>query len=201
MDVLWLAGEVFEPRTSGLYEYSGLLADTIAESYDVRFIGRRRVDFVADTLPDSWTVLAPRHRSNLRRALSKWPTKIGDVMGEDYIEAVTEALREEPRVVVIDHMRAAGVIDLLGDIPYVYVSHNDEWAVKKLATEGQSRLYARVAFWADTWKHKMFENRLLEGAALVTTITPEDAQSLGARTRSRIEYACLLYTSPSPRDS
>ncbi len=200
MDVLWLTGEYFEPQSQGMYQYSAALAESLtARDLELHFIGRERTDLAAEAaVPSNWTLLPAKQRGDLRRVLSRWPTKIGDIWGKDYRQAVQDALRHEPKVVVIDHMRAAGALPTLPrELPFVYVSHNDEYAVKRLAVKSKTRPHETAAFAADAMKHRVYEDWLIRRAALVSAITPEDADALGRRSGRRdVVYAPPRWRGP-----
>ncbi len=177
LEVLWLAGDTFEPLNAGLYKYSKAVADSLAaDGVEIRYIGRQRDDAPR---PPGWNVLdaQPRHRLVRNIAMGR-PLKIAAIAGPDYLRAVHKACVERtPDVVIVDHLRgAAGLAAVPDDIPVVYCSQNHEISVRAAAIDSTSLGLQNLAYRIDGVPMGAWERRLVDRASLVTVIAPDDIE-------------------------
>jgi len=197
--ILWLSGEYLLPADSGLYRYSLDMMNALSEmGHDVRAIGRRRTPDNVDATPDDWTLLPHRQPPMWRKMLHTLPVKVVEVWDADYAGAVKSSLATfEPDIVLFDHLRTAAALDLLpDDVPSIYVSQNDETAVKEKMIPAATGI-RKAALTVDLKKIERFEDRLLNECEGVSAISVADIQTF----RDRGTTVPIVHTLPSYRGS
>lgn len=200
MSLLWVTGNYVQPATVGLFKYSASLAEAAEARFPcVRFVARERNDGVAHLPPPSnWQLASERHVSNIRRVLDPAPSKIAELWDAEKRSLVQQELDRGVKAVVVDHLRSAGVVDMIPpETPIVYISHNDELAVRRLATSKKPVGPVKLAFALDLLKTWRVENALLRRSSLVSCITESDAASLGLRTNAQFVVAPPVFRGQS----
>jgi glycosyltransferase involved in cell wall biosynthesis len=176
--VLWVAGEHFEPLDSGLYRYSHDVAASLeAAGVEVTKVARaRRAGQVG---APGWSLAAPqRQLRTLARVATGNCVKVAASGGRDVNRLVDAAVRRGPRVVVIDHLRAAGALAAVpADVPVVYLAQNHETSVKARAVAGCPPGPRRAAYRIDRRRVAAVERRLCQRAALVCAVSDDDARA------------------------
>ncbi len=199
MNVLWLAGHHFEPATMGLYTYPrGVARSLIEHGAEISFIGHERDEVPRPDDPD-WTLLGPAFRHTVRGQLTKYPFMISEVFNKEAQEAIGPLVRRsKPDVIIIDHLRAGGPIELLRNVaPIVYLSHNHESSVKQSTLDNNPSFHHKVAFTLDLRKLRRMEQRICDESALVTAISQTDVESY--HRQNHVERDRLMVIPPAFR--
>ncbi len=194
MKVLWLSGHHFEPATMGLFTYPRGVARSLADSgAEISFIGHER-DEVPRPCDPAWTLLGPAFRHTVRGQLTKYPFMIAEIYNTEAQEAIVPLVRRaEPDIILFDHLRSAGPVDLLKDVaPMVYLSHNHESSVKQSTLDNNPALHHKIAFTLDLKKLRKAEQTLCDNAALVTAISSTDLDSYARHNNVEPERLMLM---------
>ena len=166
-----------------MYRYSLDMARALQDmGHSLSFVGRRREPGLPEHVPEDWELLPYRSPSMLRRVVGLLPAKVIEIWDGDFETAVAEKLLTfQPDVVLFDHLRVGAALDVIdGEVPTIYLSQNDETVVKEKMVASTSGI-RRAALWADLWKIRRFEDRLLRECAATSAISTADIESFASR--------------------
>jgi polysaccharide biosynthesis protein PslH len=189
---LWISRYIPYPLDEGAKVYSANLAQSLAESgVFVRFMGLGD----ACGLPDAaasveWLGVPGKKRGKSIAVFSDWPIAAAIDATKAYRVLLEAQLREPWDAVVLDSYAAGWALDRC--VAYrnewharqpvlVHVSHNHEellWGA--MAREARGFALKRLALRRNAIKVSALEHRIVRNIDLLTTITDEDLQSLGA---------------------
>ncbi len=197
--ILWLSGEYLLPADSGLYRYSLDMLNALREmGHEVRAIGRARsADGTYEADDDGiWTVLPHRNVPMWKKMAHPAPVKVTEVWGDDFADAVQEALAIcGPDIVLFDHLRVGAALEIIdGTVPSIYVSQNDETRVKEKMIPAANGI-RKAALFVDLKKMERFENHLLRTCDGVSAISTADIETFQARNPK----GPIVHTLPSYR--
>lgn len=201
MRCLWLTLADPEPRHNGQYLYSGGLIDAMGQGgAQMHVLGLTRPDSPRRTngVPGadgiSWWLSDHHPRSSLQSLVSPLPHIADRSWTPGLREALDARLREGKwDTIVFDGISAGWALDqVLDHFPrrrnrpnLVYVSHNHEASLRRDVARNHENFIKRQVLRYDALKAAWLEHRLVDAAALVTAITPEDAEQYLARRPDR----------------
>jgi hypothetical protein len=192
MRCLWISRHIPFPSDDGAKVYSANLAQSLAQSgMLLRFMGLGNADAVPDTATSvEWLAVPGKKRSKTLGSLGAWPIAAAIDATKAYRAMLEAQLREPWDAVVLDSYATGWALDRC--LAYrnewhahqpvlVHVSHNHEellWGV--MAREARGSALKRLALRRNAIKVGELERRIVRNIDLLTTITDEDLQSLGA---------------------
>jgi glycosyltransferase involved in cell wall biosynthesis len=192
MRCLWISRHIPFPSDDGAKVYSANLAQSLAQSgMLVRFMGLGNADAVPNSAVNvEWLAVPGKKRSKTIASLGAWPIAAAIDATKAYRVRLETQLREPWDVVVLDSYATGWALDRC--LAYrnewhahqsvlVHVSHNHEellWGV--MAREARGSALKRLALLRNANKVRALERRIVHNIDLLTTITDEDLQSLGA---------------------
>jgi hypothetical protein len=189
---LWISRHIPFPSDDGAKVYSANLAQSLAQSgMLVRFMGIGNADAVPNTAAKvEWLAVPGKKRSKTIASLGAWPIAAAIDATKTYRALLEAQLREPWDALVLDSYATGWALDRC--LAYrndwhahqpvlVHVSHNHEellWGV--MAREARGSALKRLALRRNAIKVGALERRIVRSIDLLTTITDEDLQSLGA---------------------
>jgi hypothetical protein len=192
MRCLWIARYIPYPSDEGAKVYSANLAQSLADSgVAVRFTGFGDASAVPIAAANiEWLAVPGEKRSKAIASLSAWPIAAAVDATKAYRVLLEAQLREPWDAIVFDSYATGWALDRC--LAYrndwhahqpvlVHVSHNHEerlWGV--MAREARGSALKRLALRRNAIKVGELERRIVRNIDLLTTITDEDLQSLGA---------------------
>jgi hypothetical protein len=192
MRCLWISRHIPFPSDDGAKVYSANLAQSLAQSgMLVRFMGIGNADAVPNTAANvEWLPVPGKKRGKMIASLGAWPIAAAIDATKPYRALLEAQLREPWDAVVLDSYATGWALDRC--LAYrndwhahqpvlVHVSHNHEellWGV--MAREARGSALKRLALRRNAIKVGALERRIIRSIDLLTTITDEDLQSLGA---------------------
>jgi hypothetical protein len=192
MRCLWISRHIPFPSDDGAKVYSANLAQSLAQSgMLVRFMGIGNTDAVPNTAAIvEWLAVPGKKRSKTIASLGAWPIAAAIDATKAYRALLEAQLREPWDAVVLDSYATGWALDRC--LAYrnqrhahqpvlVHVSHNHEeilWGT--MAREACGSPLRRLALRRNAIKVGALERRIVRNIDLLTTITDEDLQSLGA---------------------
>jgi hypothetical protein len=192
MRCLWISRHIPFPSDDGAKVYSANLAQSLAQSgMLVRFMGLGKADAVPNTAANvEWLAVPGKKRSKTIASLGAWPIAAAIDATKAYRVLLEIQLREPWDAVVLDSYATGWALDRC--LSYrnewrahqpilVHVSHNHEellWGA--MAREARGSALKRLALRRNAIKVGALERRIVRNIDLLTTITDEDLQSLGA---------------------
>jgi glycosyl transferase family 1 len=192
MRCLWISRYFPFPSDDGAKVYSANLALSLAQSgVLVRFMGIGNADAAPNTTANvEWLAVSGKKRSKTLASLGAWPIAAAIDATKAYRALLEAQLREPWDVVVLDSYATGWALDRClayrnewhdHEPVLVHVSHNHEellWGV--MAREARGSALKRLALRRNAIKVGALERRIVRNIDLLTTITDEDLQSLGA---------------------
>lgn len=192
MRCLWISRYFPFPSDDGAKVYSANLAQSLADcGVFVRFMGYGDAGAVRNAPVNvDWLPVPGNKRNKALAACSKWPIAAAIDATRAYVLLLETQLRERWDVVVLDGYGTGWALDRC--LAYrveapthrpvlVHVSHNHEeilWGT--MAREACGSPLKRLALRRNANKVRALERRIVRNIDLLTTITDEDLQSLGA---------------------
>jgi glycosyltransferase involved in cell wall biosynthesis len=189
---LWISRHIPFPSDDGAKVYSANLAQSLAQSgMLIRFMGLGSADAVPNTAANvEWLAVPGKKRSKTIASLGAWPIAAAIDATKAYRALLEAQLREPWDAVVLDSYATGWALDRC--LAYrdeshahrpvlVHVSHNHEeilWGA--MAREARGSALKRLALRRNAIKVGALERRIVRNIDLLTTITNEDLQSLGA---------------------
>jgi hypothetical protein len=192
MRCLWISRYFPFPSDDGAKVYSANLALSLADSgVFVRFMGYGDAGAMRNAPVNvDWLPVAGNKRNKALAACSKWPIAAAIDATRAYVLLLETQLRERWDAVVLDSYATGWALDRC--LAYrnewhahqpvlVHVSHNHEeilWGA--MAREACGSPLKRLALRRNAIKVGALERRIVRSIDLLTTITDEDLQSMGA---------------------
>ncbi len=192
MRCLWIARYIPYPSDEGAKVYSANLAQSLADSgVAVRFTGFGDAGAVPIAAANiEWLAVPGEKRNKAIASLSGWPIAAAVDATKAYRALLEAQLREPWDAIVFDSYATGWALDRClayrnewqaHQTVLVHVSHNHEqllWG--SMAREARGSALRRLALRRNAHKVSALERRIVGIADLLTTITDEDLQSLGA---------------------
>ena len=190
---LWIARYIPYPLDAGAKVYSAKLAESLAaQGAQVRFLGIGDRDSIPPSSSQvDWIPIGDIRRSNLRALFSRLPNAAAVDATDAYTRAVQKQLDEEWDVIVLDGYGTGWALDLCtryrarranGAVSLVHVSHNhEEHLWRSMVWDSRTSPLRKWALWQNYRKVRRLERQIVASADLLTTVTDEDAESLGAK--------------------
>ncbi|MBH5369001.1 glycosyltransferase [Bradyrhizobium glycinis] len=184
--ILWICGRLPSPLFTGdaLYSAGLLKALALSQGTSVTLVGTRRaVDPVGShirDLPNTICIDAPPMRSSgLQSLLSPLPRDAFNLSTPELQKSLATLLQQQWDWIVIDHAYSSG---LLSEIlqhrrraSICYIAHNAEGNIRPQIASSFGNSLKRTLMRLDAGKYQKLENRLLQVADAVTSISDEDA--------------------------
>ncbi|MBS0419375.1 MAG: glycosyltransferase [Proteobacteria bacterium] len=192
---LWIARYIPYPLDAGAKVYSAKLAESLAaQGAQVRFLGIGNGDGIpAGSSQVDWTPIGNLRRSNLRALFSRLPNAAAVDATDTYIQSLQQQLDEDWDVIVLDGYGTGWALDLCtryrarratGAVNLVHVSHNHEERLwRSMVRDSRTSPLRKCALWQNYRKVRRLERQMVGSADLLTTVTDEDAETLGATAR------------------
>jgi hypothetical protein len=192
MRCLWISRCIPFPLNEGSRVYSANLAQSQAQSGAfVRFLGFGDVSTVPVSAAGvEWLAVPGKQHSKVRAAFSSWPIAAAIDATRAYGALLDEQLREQWDTVVLDRYASGWALERC--LAYrnqrsahrpvlVHVSHNHEESLwRTMAREAHGSVLSRWLLRRNASKVGALEQRIVRSMDLVTTVTEEDRESLGA---------------------
>lgn len=191
---LWIARYIPYPMDAGAKVYSAKLAESLAEAGTVvRLLGFGDVDPVPAASRIEWLSVPSEKRSQLSALISRLPIAAAVDATDAYKSLLDAQLHQEWDAIVLDGYGAGWALqrclaycaahnnDPGNRTVLVHVSHNHEEVLwRSMASQARSMLPKRLVLWQNYRKVRALERKIVRNVDLLTTITDEDAASLGA---------------------
>jgi len=189
---LWIARYIPYPMDAGAKVYSAKLAEALSASgVTVRFLGIGKADAIPECSAHvEWVPVKNGKRSEFVALFSTLPNAASVDATEAYATVLEKQLRENWDAIVFDGYGPGWALKRCveyrnrrgaGRTLLVHVSHNHEeklWS--SMAREARGSPLKRLALWQNYGKVRALERSMIREVDLLTTITDEDRESLGA---------------------
>lgn len=189
---LWIGRNIPYPIDEGAKLYSAKLAESLVEAgCAMRFLGFGNNEVAPRLAPAlEWITVPGERRRKLAGLFSLAPVAAAVDATAAYIALLDQQLHAAWDVIVLDGYAAGWALQrcMAYRASYssprpllVHVSHNHEEVLwRSMARDSKGSLLTRIALWLNVYKVRALERRLVRNVDLLTAITAEDRQTLGA---------------------